>query len=82
MAIYHGKPIFYNLGSLLMEFEAGESIIAPEMYEAYGYGADSRPSDLHSNRAKDKTATSSVLAQSAAFRRTACSRSTEMRMAA
>mgnify|MGYP000551992918 CR=1 FL=1 len=24
------------------------------MYEAYGYGADSRPSDLHSNRAKDK----------------------------
>ena len=37
-----------------MEFEAGESIIAPEMYEAYGYGADSRPSDLHSNRAKDK----------------------------
>ena len=54
MAIYHGKPIFYNLGSLLMEFEAGESIIASEMYEAYGYGADSRPSDLHSNRAKDK----------------------------
>lgn len=54
MAIYHGKPIFYNLGSLLMEFEAGESIIAPEMYEAYDYGADSRPSDLHSNRAKDK----------------------------
>ena len=52
--IYHGKPIFYNLGSLLMEFEAGESIIAPEMYEAYGYGTDSRPSDLHSNRAKDK----------------------------
>lgn len=37
-----------------MEFDAGESIIAPEMYEAYGYGADSRPSDLHSNRAKDK----------------------------
>lgn len=34
--------------------DAGESIIAPEMYEAYGYGADSRPSDLHSNRAKDK----------------------------
>lgn len=52
--IYHGKPIFYNLGSLLMEFEAGESIIAPEMYESYGYDVDSRPSDLHSNRAKDK----------------------------
>ena len=52
--IYHGRPIFYNLGSLLMEFEAGESIIAPEMYESYGYDVNSRPSDLHSNRAKDK----------------------------
>ena len=31
-----------------MEFEAGESIIAPEMYESYGYDIDSRPSDLHS----------------------------------
>ncbi len=51
--IYHGCPIFYNLGSLLMEFEAGESIIAPEMYESYGYDIDSRPSDLHSGRAKD-----------------------------
>ena len=37
-----------------MEFEAGESIIAPEMYESYGYAPDSRPSDLHGNRAKDK----------------------------
>ncbi len=52
--IYKEKPIFYNLGSLLMEFEAGESIIAPEMYESYGYDVDSRPSDLHRNRAKDK----------------------------
>lgn len=52
--MYHGRPIFYNLGSLLMEFEAGESIIAPEMYESYGYDANSRPSDLHANRAKDK----------------------------
>lgn len=50
--VYHGRPIFYNIGSLLMEFEAGESIIAPEMYESYGYDADSRPSDLHANRAK------------------------------
>ena len=52
--IYKGRPIFYNLGSLLMEFEAGESIIAPEMYESYGYSIDSRPSDLHANRAKDR----------------------------
>lgn len=52
--IYQGKPIFYNIGSLLMEFEAGESIICPEMYEAYGYGPDAVPSDLHSNRIKDK----------------------------
>lgn len=52
--IYRGSPIFYNLGSLLMEFEAGESIISPEMYESYGYAPDSRPSDLHGNRVKDR----------------------------
>lgn len=51
--IYNGKPIFYNLGSLLMEFEAGESIIGPEMYEAYGHAADARPSDLHRARARN-----------------------------
>lgn len=51
--IYNGKPIFYNLGSLLMEFEAGESIIGPEMYEAYGHAADARPSELHRKRAKN-----------------------------
>ncbi len=51
--IYRGKPIFYNLGSLLMEFEAGESLISPEMYLCYGYEPDSRPSDLHGNRAQD-----------------------------
>ncbi len=52
--IYRKRPIFYNLGSILMEFEAGESIVAPEMYEAYGYANDARPSDLHRARAKDK----------------------------
>jgi poly-gamma-glutamate synthesis protein (capsule biosynthesis protein) len=51
--IYRGAPIFYNLGSLLMEFEAGESIIPPEMYEDYNLKGDSFPSDLHGNRAKD-----------------------------
>lgn len=51
--VYKGKPIFYNVGSLVMEFEAGESIICPEMYESYGYGSAALPSDLHGNRAKD-----------------------------
>ncbi len=51
--IYKKRPIFYNLGSLLIEFEAGESIIPPEMYQAYGYKTDALPSDLHGNRAKD-----------------------------
>lgn len=51
--IYQGKPIFYNLGSLLMEFEAGESIIGPEMYQAYGHDVDARPSELHRARAKN-----------------------------
>lgn len=50
--IYKGHPIFYNLGSLLMEFEAGESMISPEMYHTYHLPADARPSDLHGNRAK------------------------------
>lgn len=48
---YHGKPIFYNLGSLLMEFEAGESIIPPEMYAAYQLDPHAKPSDLHHHRA-------------------------------
>lgn len=53
--IYQGKPIFYNIGSLLMEFEAGESKICPEMYESYGYDPHiALPSDLHSNRIKNK----------------------------
>lgn len=51
---YKGKTIFYNLGSLLMEFEAGESIVPPEMYQAYGYAPNALPSDLHSNRVKNK----------------------------
>lgn len=52
---YHGKPIFYNLGSLIMEFEAGESIIPIEMYQAYGYPYNALPSDLHRNRVKDSS---------------------------
>lgn len=51
--IYKGRPIFYNLGSLIMEFESGESIICPEMYEAYGYSSAELPSTLHGNRVKD-----------------------------
>ena len=51
--IYKGKPIFYNLGSILMEFEAGNSMISPEMYHTYGHPADARPSDLHGGRAKN-----------------------------
>lgn len=49
--LYHGKPIFYNLGSFLMEFEAGESIIPPKMYEAYQLPDSSLPSVLHRKRA-------------------------------
>jgi len=52
--VYNGVPIFYNLGSLLMEFESGESMISPEMYHTYGWPADARPSDLHGGRAKNQ----------------------------
>lgn len=51
--VYNGVPIFYNLGSILMEFESGESMISPEMYHTYGWKADARPSDLHGGRAKN-----------------------------
>ncbi|VEU22814.1 DEKNAAC103896 [Brettanomyces naardenensis] len=53
--IYKEKPIFYNLGSFLMEFEVGESLISPEMYNCYGLPSHSRPSDLHMSRANDAT---------------------------
>ena len=52
--IYKGHPIFYNLGSLLMEFESGESMISPEMYNTYGLPGDAYPSDLHGGRAQNK----------------------------
>ena len=52
--IYKGCSIFYNLGSLLMEFEAGESMISPEMYNTYVLDANACPSDLHGGRVKDK----------------------------
>jgi poly-gamma-glutamate capsule biosynthesis protein CapA/YwtB (metallophosphatase superfamily) len=50
---YKGKPIFYSLGSLLMEFEAGMQKMTPEMYETYGFTKESLPSDLHMSRAHD-----------------------------
>lgn len=51
--IYKGRPIFYSLGSLLMEFENGMQKMTPEMYEAYGFGRDALPSHLHRSRAAD-----------------------------
>ncbi|WP_339249973.1 CapA family protein [Paenibacillus sp. FSL P2-0136] len=51
--VYKGQPIFYNIGSLFMEFEAGESIVSPEMFTAYGYAENEAPSTLHKNRTKD-----------------------------
>lgn len=50
--IYKGKPIFYDIGSFVMEFESGNSMISPEMYHTYHLPADSYPSDLHGFRAK------------------------------
>lgn len=50
---HKGKPIFYSLNSLFMEFEAGEQRMTPEMYEAYGFDKDNLPSDLHLSRVHD-----------------------------
>lgn len=52
--IYKGRPIFYNLGSLLMEFESGEQKISPEMYESYGFKKDALQSYLHMSRVRDR----------------------------
>jgi poly-gamma-glutamate synthesis protein (capsule biosynthesis protein) len=54
---YKGKPIFYSLGSLLMEFEAGMQRMTPEMYETYGFTKDALPSHLHMSRARDAAGT-------------------------
>ncbi|HZQ61579.1 MAG TPA: CapA family protein [Casimicrobiaceae bacterium] len=51
--IYRGRPIFYNLGSLFMEFEAGEQRMTPEMYEGFGFGGDALPSQMHMSRVSD-----------------------------
>ncbi|WWY81801.1 CapA family protein [Pediococcus pentosaceus] len=50
---YQGKTIFYNLGSLMMEFESGNSIIPPEMYAEYGLDEHAKPSQLHRQRSVD-----------------------------
>jgi poly-gamma-glutamate synthesis protein (capsule biosynthesis protein) len=51
--IYKGRPIFYSLSSLMMEFEAGEQRMTPEMYEGFGFGRDALPSQLHGSRVCD-----------------------------
>lgn len=50
---HRGAPIFYSLNSLMMEFEAAETRMTPEMYEAYGFTRDALPSDLHMSRIHD-----------------------------
>jgi poly-gamma-glutamate synthesis protein (capsule biosynthesis protein) len=52
--IHKGKPIFYSLNSILMEYEAGEQRITPEMYEVYGFAKEATPSEVHMSRARDK----------------------------
>lgn len=51
--IHQGRPIFYNLSSLIMEFEAGEQMMTPEMYEGFGLKNDPLPSHMHMSRVKD-----------------------------
>jgi len=51
--VYNGRPIFYNLNSLLMEFEAGEQRMTPEMYEGFGLTRDALPSQMHMSRVED-----------------------------
>jgi len=53
--IYKGRPIFYSLASLAMEFEAGEQRMTPEMYEGFGFSNDTLPSTMHMSRVRDAT---------------------------
>jgi poly-gamma-glutamate synthesis protein (capsule biosynthesis protein) len=53
--VYKGRPIFYNLGSLMMEFEAGEQRMTPEMYEGFGFTSNALPSQMHMSRVKDES---------------------------
>src|SRR6185503_8013863 len=53
--VYKGRPIFYNLGSLMIEFEAGEQLMTPEMYEGFGLHRDALPSQMHMSRVADKS---------------------------
>src|SRR5262249_33936954 len=53
--IYKDRPIFYNLNSLFMEFEAGEQRMTPEMYEGFGFGVDTLPSRMHMSRVTSKS---------------------------
>jgi poly-gamma-glutamate synthesis protein (capsule biosynthesis protein) len=51
--LHNDRPIFYNLGSLMMEFEAGEQRMTPEMYEGFGFKPDGLPSEMHMSRVTD-----------------------------
>jgi poly-gamma-glutamate synthesis protein (capsule biosynthesis protein) len=48
-----GRPIFYSLNSLIMEFEAGQQIMSPEMFEGYGHPPDALPSTMPMGRVTD-----------------------------
>lgn len=50
---HRGRPIFYSLASLAMEFEAGEQRMTPEMYEGFGLPKDALPSQMHRSRITD-----------------------------
>lgn len=50
--IYKGHLIFYNLGSLFLESERGETKITPEMYLKYGLTEQARPSDFQGRKAR------------------------------
>jgi poly-gamma-glutamate synthesis protein (capsule biosynthesis protein) len=51
--IYKQRPILYNLGSLLIEFEAGEQRMTPEMYDGFGLKRDALASHMHMSRVQD-----------------------------
>lgn len=52
--IYHGKPIFYSLGNLILQSDTTPFVPA-HAYERFGLGPDATPADFHDARTRNET---------------------------
>lgn len=52
--VYHGKPIFYSLGNLILQSDTTPFVPA-HAYERFGLGPDATPADFHDARTRNET---------------------------